>query len=256
MRANLQSMLVAFAVAACGPGQAESTETGTTVASTTTEGTDAAVTTSVAGGTSSGGSSSIGGTSGGESSGSDSSSGGDSSTGAVDLSPNLTYCPLDWPGSGTIAGTTPMGPFSGAYARFGWVGCYGYADTPELVILADETALVAAMAEDFSYYNWGARPFPALRFGLPHPDAGWETEGWTGETMWSVTLYATNGVDEEDVHQGTVTVSMSVAVQATVDPVEVPRIVGTLSVAGDGWDLAGTFDAAYCGALTWGHECG
>lgn len=248
MRAIRWLWVLGCGAAACGPGGAtDTTDTGDTAGTT-----DGVVTVA----SSSGSGSPTGDATGLSSTGTSSETGG--STGFDLYEMDIEYCPLDWPAAGTITGTTPFGPFTGPYARFGWIGCYGGASEPELVILADEPALVDTLAQDHSYYDDGARPFPALRIRLDSSGTptDWHDAGWTGDSMEYAEYYGTMGIEAEATALADITITMSVPVADTDEPVMgFPRIVGTLSIQGDGWDLAGSFDAAYCGPLAWGHEC-
>lgn len=246
-------MLSSVVAVACGPGRAASTtETGGTSGGSTssgaTVGDDATNSGETAASTTSGASTGTAPTTSGAST--------EVTTTAVpDPRPNFEYCPLDWQGTSDISGTTPFGALTAAYARFGWVGCSGYADEPELVLMSDEQALVDALAQDYSYNAGGARPFPALRIRLGFMDGAWQHTGWTGETTEYAYYYGTPDIDGDGGHAATITVTMSTSVAATTDPLEIPRLVGSVTVQGGGWDLAGDFDAAYCGLLSWGHEC-
>ncbi|MDC0666433.1 hypothetical protein [Nannocystis radixulma] len=246
-------ILSSVVTVACGPGQpmsttetggtaGTSTSSGATVGDESTQGGETAASTTSGGGTESAPTTS------GESTES-------ATTDVFDPGPNLEYCPLEGLATSNISGTTPFGAFTAAYARFGWVGCAGYADVPEIVLMGDEQALVDAIAQEYSYYDGGARPFPALRIPLGFMGGAWQKTGWTGETTQFVQFYSTPEFTEDGGHSATITITMSTSVAATNDPSEIPRLVGSVTIEGGGWDLAGDFDAAYCGALSWGHEC-
>jgi hypothetical protein len=157
-------------------------------------------------------------------------------------------CELDWPMSADVSGTTPAGDYNARWAWFGWLTCAGEGLSPTLVLLDDPTALADAVALQ---PTGDALPYPSMEwylFGACSPNDGWVGEG-------NVTFYLR---DESEWHQaqGWVTIESSHRIFEDLDPNDPPRMRGTIRVQdGDQWNVEGTFEAAYCGPLSYDLGC-
>jgi hypothetical protein len=154
--------------------------------------------------------------------------------------PDPEFCPLDWSGPTTIAGMAPFGAFSGSVAWFEWQFCSGYY--PMVIVVEDPAEVQDALAGDAPLAR-------AIAFGLPV--AGWEESAMTGKFTPEVYAMVDGEWTDLNLSQGEVSLSVSVSVAGTEAPTDTPRLIGEFSLQGGqgAWDLAGSFDAAYCGPL-------
>lgn len=166
---------------------------------------------------------------------------GSSSTGELPPAhPDTDFCALDGPASSPIAGEAPFGAFSGSAAWFEWQFCNGYYP---LVIVVEDAAVFQDAVDESAPIARG------IAISLAGP--AWEHTAATGElTPWVFTIEDGEFV-ELNTADGQVDVTASVSVADTATPDASMRVVGTFSIQDPvgGWDMAGTFDAAYCGPL-------
>lgn len=173
----------------------------------------------------------------------------DSETGEEDdpVGPEIVdyaTCIVD-PGAPTadVIGETPLGPFSGHHAWFGWLTCNGKAISPTLVIGESPQDLADALAIAPSS---GAVPKPSLEWfllGNCNPDNGWVGEGGGGVTL------RTSGPWE--LGYGSFAITENYRLFEPVDPEDPPTMKGQLSMNEGGFVLGGEFTAVYCGALSY-----
>lgn len=154
--------------------------------------------------------------------------------------PDPDFCPLDWSASTMVSGTTPSGPFVGVRAWFGWAACSAWF--PSIYVFADPAEIGDAVASELEISR-------GLVVGIPRPD--WDFSAPTGESEAWVFEVVDGDFGAGNISDGAVTVSLSVSMADTESPAAIPRIVGEFSLqTKDGeWDVAGAFDAAYCGPL-------
>ena len=154
--------------------------------------------------------------------------------------PDSSFCPLDWSGPTTIMGTAPFGSFSGSVAWFEWQFCNGFY--PLVLVVEDPAQVQDLLATDTPIQR-------AIAFSLPLP--GWEDLAMVGDFTPEIYAMVDGQWTDVNLSQGAVTVSISVSVNETQFPVDVPRISGSFVLQGGqgAWDLSGSFDAAYCGPL-------
>ncbi|WAS98347.1 hypothetical protein [Nannocystis punicea] len=154
--------------------------------------------------------------------------------------PDPAFCPLDWSGPTTIAGMAPFGAFSGSVSWFEWQFCSGYY--PMVLVVEDPAEVHDAVMSEAPIAR-------AIAFGLP--TSGWEGSAMTGDFTPEVHAMVDGEWTDLNLSQGEVTLSVSVSVADTESPTDIPRLVGEFSLQGGqgAWDLAGSFDAAYCGPL-------
>lgn len=144
-------------------------------------------------------------------------------------------CPLGWPDTSEVVGTTPLGPFAGRFAGFGESGgeCGGslyiqvVEEQPQSI---EDLSQAPSLFIELSSWEWDMQPF--LGAGPAHYAVK------TG--MWG------------DVHAqaiGEVTITEFDPYELPADPADWPRIVGDFALAADGWELAGHFEADVCGNL-------
>lgn len=173
----------------------------------------------------------------------------DSETGddGIPVGPELVdyeTCIVD-PGAPTadLIGETPLGPFSGQYAWFGWLTCNGDAISPTLVIGESPQDLADALAIAPSS---GAVPKPSLEWfllGNCSPENGWVGEGGGGVTL------RTDGPWE--LGNGVFAITQNYKLFEPVDPDDPPTMRGELAMGDGEWSLSGEFTAVYCGALSY-----
>lgn len=173
---------------------------------------------------------------------------GDSETGDdVPVGPEVVdyaTCIVD-PGAPTadLIGETPLGPFSGQYAWFGWLTCNGKAISPTLVIGESPEDLANALAIAPSS---GAVPKPSLEWfllGHCNPEDGWIGSGGGGVTL------RTDGAWE--LGYGSFAITENYKLFEPVDPDDPPTMKGEVVLTDSGWAVAGEFTAVYCGALSY-----
>lgn len=142
-----------------------------------------------------------------------------------------------------LVGDSPLGPFSGQYAWFGWLTCEGEAISPTLVIGESPQDLEDAIALAPS---GGAIPLPSLEWfllGNCNPENGWVGEGGGGVTLRSEGPW--------ELGYGSFAITENYKLFEPVDPEDPPTMTGELSLVEDGFSLSGSFTAHYCGALSY-----
>lgn len=149
----------------------------------------------------------------------------------------LRFCPAPVELDPPITGMTPAGPITLRFALFGLQHC---ASCPN--------------AED-----------PAITFYAEPP--GLETQNPAGDHLdvevfgkWDPWAFAR--VAGEPVSLGAAEVSLELTsvpseeeTSPPLDEAAPPVLSGTVTIQGDGWDLAATFDATLCNDLNWAVAC-
>ena len=209
-------------------GSGDSTGSGpaTTADSTTTGSSGTGGTGSSSGGTGTGSSS------GGDATGG-SSSGGSSSGGSTGGLVGTSDCRFDLGSLSSVTGETPLGSFDGTHAWFGY-GSFICPSVPRIVI----TETIAEFV-------------PTMESG-PHDtvvDSGLEiyvednnSTQWAG-TRPALVRFRRNGQTVST--QGTVTITQGQE-PFGVGGANYPTVIGSITVQGEGWSLAGDIEAPFC----------
>jgi hypothetical protein len=149
----------------------------------------------------------------------------------------LLYCPAPMELAVPLTGMTPAGPRTFRFAMFGLQGCYSCysAESPAITFYTeapgDEPELPAA---DHLRLTWFEGTDPRGWARLDGALLNVETEILTLE------LTSVPGLDETS---------------PPLDEAAPPILSGSFSIQGDGWDLAGSFDATLCSELLWFINC-
>jgi hypothetical protein len=140
-------------------------------------------------------------------------------------------CPLPGGAFAEVAGTTPLGEFTGAFA---WVGLF-HGECAGISIAMTPT--LEGFEEDVAC-EFAARPDPALMLFVPDLlDADCAID-----RPFSL-VHVLDGA--EAMTTPVVEITMCEPVRPGVES----RIEGSVTATGDGWDVAGTFVAEHCGNL-------
>ncbi|WAS94342.1 hypothetical protein [Nannocystis punicea] len=149
----------------------------------------------------------------------------------------LHYCPAPMELAVPLTGMTPAGPRTFRFAMFGLQGCYSCysAESPAITFYTeapgDEPEIPAA---DHLRLEWFESTDPQ---GWARLDGGLLG---IGPDMLTLELTSVPGLDETS---------------PPLDEAAPPILSGSFSIQGDGWDLAGSFDATLCSELLWFISC-
>lgn len=154
--------------------------------------------------------------------------------GGCALPQGLQGCPAEWVGGSAVKGMTKFGPLDGHTAFFGWKG---FGDTQwsdlRLFIFDSSVDLDEAKKDPHASQFFGLVLFPL-----------WDQPEWINQGVVDGSVIHPNG---GETHQALLTVQGTAGNWQQFDPMDPPRLIGTIQTAAPNPEQTeGPFDAVFC----------